>query len=146
MYTKKLHSIPEITMRFLAMLFLQAIILFYSIDACRILSMTFKTFCRSITIKNYRLAAMLIAYKNTWRISTSPEKRNKMSLLGAFSYIVFIPQIFFVVYDWWVYFTTGTAELCSSEETYLAIVGLYYIIAVCIKIKEADNFQKGKIW
>lgn len=32
-------------------------------------------------------AAMLIAYKNTWGISTSPEKRNKMSLLGAFSYI-----------------------------------------------------------
>lgn len=125
---------------------MQILILIFSIGACRVLSMTFKTFSRTITIKNNRLAAMLIAYRNTWGISTSAEKRNKMSLLGAFSYMVFVPQIFFLVYDWWVYFTTGVAEQCSSEKTYLAIVGLYYAIAVSIKIKEADNFQKGKIW
>lgn len=101
-------------MRFLAMLFIQALTLIYLIGACRILSMTFKTFSRSITIKNHKLAALLIAYRNTWNIATSAEKRNKMSLLGVFSYIV--------------------------------VAGLYYAIAVSIKIKEADNFEKGKIW
>ncbi|MDE6759336.1 MAG: hypothetical protein K2J90_01510 [Lachnospiraceae bacterium] len=133
-------------MRFLAMLFMEVLILIYSIGACRVLSMTFKTFSRSITIKNKKWAAILIAYKNTWGIATSAKNRNKISLLGVFSYIVFFPQAFFFAYDWWVYFTTGVTELCSAEKTYLSVVGLYYIIAVSIKIKEADNFEKGKIW
>ena len=75
-----------------------------------------------------------------------PKKRKKMSLLGAFSYIVFLPQIFFLAYNCWIYFTTGVTEPCSAEKTYLSIAGLYYIIAVSIKIKEADNFRKGNIW
>lgn len=133
-------------MRFLAMLFMEILILIYSISACRVLSMTFKTFGRSITIKNNKWAAMLIAYKNTWGIATSAPNRNKISRIGIFSYMVFFPQPFFFAYDWWVYFTTGVAELCSAEQSYLLVVGLYYMIAVSIKIKEADNFEKGKIW
>ena len=130
------------------MLFMQILILRFSIGACRVLSMTFKTFSRSITIKNNKLSSMLIAYKNTWGIATSAEKRNKMSLLGAFSYILFFPQIVFIVYDWWVYFTTGVPALWATEaeETYLVAAGLFYAIAVSIKIAEADRFQKGKIW
>lgn len=62
--------------------------------------MTFKTFSRSITIKNKKLVAMLIAYKNTWGIETSAKKRNEMSLLGAFSYVIFLPEIVFLAYDW----------------------------------------------
>ncbi|MCI8509418.1 MAG: hypothetical protein HFJ06_12785 [Lachnospiraceae bacterium] len=133
-------------MRFLVMLFMEILILIYSIGACRVLSMTFKTFGRSITIKSNKWAAMLIAYKNTWGIATSAQNRNKISLIGIFSYMVFFPQIFFLVHDWWVYFTTGVIEPSSAEKTYLSVVGLYYIIAVSIKIKEADNFEKGKIW
>ena len=133
-------------MRFLAMLSLKALILIFSIGACRILSMTFKTFSRSIIIKNRRLAILLIAYKNTWGITTSAEKRNKMSLLGAFSYMVLFPQIVYLVYDCWAFITTGVAEYCQAEETYLAVAGLYYLIEVSIKIKEADRFRKGKIW
>lgn len=108
--------------------------------------MTYKSFGRSILIRNFRLAAMLIAYKNTWGIATDAEKRNKMSLLGLFSYIVFLPQIYFLLYDWWAYFTMGAAEPCSSEKTYIVIAGLYYAIAVSIKTKEADSFKKGKFW
>lgn len=132
-------------MRFFAMLCLQIITMYFFIGACRILSMTFKTFSRSITIKNKKLATLLIAYKNTWGITTSPQKRNKMSLLGAFSYIVFLPQIVFLGYDLWIYFTTGVAKFCYAEETYLAGAGLYYIIAVSVKITEADKYNKGKI-
>lgn len=132
-------------MQFLAMLFIKLLILYLSMGACRVLSMTFKTFSRSITIKNSKLAAIFIAYKNTWGITTSAKKRNKMSLLGAFSYIVFFPQIFFLAYNCWGYFTTGLTELSSAEETYLLIAGFYYIIAVSIKITEANNFSKGKI-
>lgn len=56
---------------------------------CRINAMTFKSLSRSITIKNEKLAGMLIAYKNTWGISTSVNKRNKLSMLGMISYLYF---------------------------------------------------------
>ncbi len=130
----------------LAMLFLTALILYFMIGACRILSMTFKTFSRSITIKNRKLAAMLIAYKNTWGIATSANKRNKMSLLGLFSYVILLPQIVFFAYDWWFLITTGVATLCEAGKTYLVVVGWYYMIAVCLKINEANKFNKGEIW
>lgn len=131
----------------LVKLFMTALILTGFIGSCRILSMTFKTFSRSITIKNRKLAAMLIAYKNTWAISTSPEKRNKMSLLGAFSYIVFLPEIAFLAYDWWVFIKTGVVLFCcSAEETYLALAPWFYAIGLSLKITEADRFRKGKIW
>lgn len=133
-------------MRFVAMLCVQGLVLILLGGACRILSMTFHTFCRTITIKNQKLAKMLIARKNTWGIATGREKRNRMSLLGIFSWLVFFPQIFFVAYDSWVYFTTGVVEVCPAEEIYLAVAGPYYIVAMIIKIKEADNFEKGKIW
>lgn len=133
-------------MRFVAMLCVQSLVLILLVGACRILSMTFQTFSRTITIKSHKLAKILIARKNTWGIATSRDKRNRMSLVGAFSWLVFFPQIFFLIYDLWVYFTTDVVAVCPAEQTYLIVVGLYYIIAISIKIKEADNFEKGKIW
>lgn len=133
-------------MDILVMLFMTALILYFMIGACRILSMTFKTFSRSITIKNRKLAAMLIAYKNTWGIATSADKRNKMSLLGLFSYVIFLPQIVFLAYDWLFLITTGVMTQCEAEKTYLAVIGWYYAIAVCLKINEANKFKKGEIW
>lgn len=133
-------------MKIIVMIGMAAVILWLMVGACRILSMTFKTFGRSITIKNERLAAMLIAHKNTWGIATSREKRNKMSLLGIFSYIIFSPEIFFIGYDFWVYMTTGVVEQCSIEKTYLIFAGIYYIVCISIKIIEANKFEKGEIW
>ncbi len=133
-------------MRFVAMLCVQSLVLILLVGACRILSMTFQTFSRTITIKSHKLAKILIARQNTWGIATSRDKRNRMSLVGAFSWLVFFPQIFFLIYDLWVYFTTGVVAVCPAEQTYLIVAGLYYIIAISIKIKEADNFEKGKIW
>lgn len=110
--------------------------------------MTFKTFSRSVTIKNRKLAAMLIAYKNTWGIATSADKRNKMSLSGLFSYMIFLPEIAFLAYDWRICITTDVVPLwpCPAEGTYLAVAGWYYIIAVSLKINEANKFKKGEIW
>lgn len=133
-------------MDILVMLFMTALILYFMIGACRILSMTFKTFSRSITIKNRKLAAMLIAYKNTWGIATSADKRNKMSLLGLFSYVILLPQIVFFAYDWWFLITTGVMTQCEAGKTYLVVAGWYYMITVCLKINEANKFNKGEIW
>lgn len=133
-------------MRLLAWMFMTMIVLYFSIGACRVLSMTFDTFSRSITIKNDKLARLLIAYENTWHIATSAEKRNKMSLVGLVSYILFSPQIPFLVYDLWIFFTTGVVEWCSAEETYIIVMTFYYIIAVLLKIHEANKFEKGDIW
>lgn len=133
-------------MKIFAMIFMTIILLWLLIGSCRILSMTFKTFSRSVTIKNEKLAEMLIAHKNTWGIATSAEKRNKMSWLGIFSYLIFLPEIFFIGYDWWIYITTGMVGVCSAEETYLSIAGIYYIIAISRKITEANKFDKGEIW
>ena len=130
----------------LAMLFMTALILYFMTGACRILSMTFKTFSRSVTIKNRKLAEMLIAYKNTWGIATSTDKRNKMSLLGLLSYMIFLPEIVFLAYDWWFLITTGVMTQCEAEKTYLAVAPLYYIIAMLLKINEANKFNKGEIW
>ena len=112
----------------------------------RSISMTFKTSSWSITIKNNRLAELLIAEKNTWGIATDSRKRNKMSLLGIISYIVFLPQIAFMPYNWWVYIKTGSGQWCDAEQTYLWIAMLYYFIAASIKLKEAIKYSKGEIW
>lgn len=82
-------------MRFLTMLFFKILILYFSIGACRVLSMTFKTFCRSITIKSNKLAAMFIAYKNTWGIATDAKKKKEnVTVRGIFIYR-FSPADFF---------------------------------------------------
>ena len=133
-------------MRSLAGIILTGFRLTLAIGACRILSMTFKSFTRSITIKNNRLAAILIAYKNPWGIVTSVKKRNKMSLLGIFSYMVLIPYIFFIGYDFLVYFTTGVFVWCLAERVYLKIAAIYYMITIVIKLVEANKFNKGGIW
>lgn len=132
-------------MRFLAMIFLTVITLICFIGSCRIHSMTFKTFSRSITIKNRKLATMLIAHKTTWG-TTSAKKRNEMCLLGVFSYAIFIPEIIFLVYDWYIFIKTGVVEHCSEEKTYLVVVVWYYVAGLVIKIKEAEKFKQGKIW
>lgn len=113
---------------------------------CRETSMTFNTFSRSITIKNNRLAELLIAEKNTWGIATDPRKRNTMSLLGVISYMVFLPQIAFIPYDWWVFIETGSGQWGDAEQAYMAAVILYDVIALSIKLKEAIKFSKGEIW
>ena len=112
----------------------------------RIISMTFKTSGKSITIKNEKLAELLIAEKNTWGIETDPGKRNKMSLLGVISYMIVLPQIAFLPYNWWVYMKTGSGQWCEAEQFYLWTAMLYYLIALSIKLKEAIKFQKGDIW
>lgn len=112
----------------------------------REISMTFKTFSRSITIKNDKLAEILIAEKNTWGIATDPRKRNKMSLWGVISYMIFFPQIVFMPYNWWVYIETGSGQWCEAEQSYLCLAMLYYIIVWFIKLKESIKFSKGEIW
>lgn len=112
----------------------------------RIISMTFKTHSRSITIKNDKLANMLIAEKNSWGIATDPGKRNRMSLLGILSYMIFLPQIVFIPYNWWIYMKTGSGQWCEAEQSYLYNAMLFYAIALSIKLKEAQKFTKGEIW
>ncbi len=133
-------------MRFLCMFLMKTFILGGCFGACRIISMTFRSFSRTITIKNRKLASLLIAYKNTWGISTSPEKRNKMALAGVLSYIVLLPQFAFLAYSWPAYTATGSVELCSPEKTYHVLAGIYYIIALLINISEANKFNKGELW
>lgn len=130
---------------FLAMIYMTVITLICFIVSCRIHSMTFKTFSKKITIKNKKLAAMLIAEKTTWGTTTSAKKRNEMSLLGVFSYAIFMLEIIFLIYDWYVFIKTGVVERCSEEKTYLVIVVWYYCAGLFIKIKEAEKFKKGKI-
>ena len=112
----------------------------------RIISMTFQSSGKSITIKNEKLAELLIAEKNTWGIATAPAKRNKMSLLGVISYLIFLPQIAFLPYNWWVYMKIGAGQWCEAEQFYLWTAMLYYLIALSIKLKEAIKFHKGDIW
>ena len=108
----------------------------------RIISMTFQSSRRSITIKNVKLAELLIAEKNTWGIETDPGKRNKMSLWGVISYILVLPQIAFLPYNWWVYIKTGSGQWCEAEQSYLRTAMMYYMIALIIKLREAIKFQK----
>lgn len=131
---------------FLAMIYLTVMTLICFIGSCRIHSMTFKTFSKKITNKNRKLATMLIADKTTWGTKTSAKKRNEMSLLGVFSYVILIPEIIFLVYDWYVFIKTGVVEQCSEEKTYLVIVVWYYCAGLLIKIKEAEKFKRGEIW
>ena len=113
---------------------------------CRINAMTFRTFGRSITIKNKKIARALIAEKNTWGIETSVEKRNRMSVLGVISYILLLPEIAFVIYDWWIFVSTKIAEQVWAEELYIIVTVWFYVVAISINIVEADRFRKGKIW
>ena len=112
----------------------------------RIISMTFNTFSRSITINNDRWAEVLIAEKNTWGITTDPDKRNKMSIWGVIGYLVFLPQIIFMPYHWWRYIRTGSGQWCEPELFYLWVAMLYYAIALTVKLREANKFSKGDIW
>lgn len=112
----------------------------------RINAMTFKSFCRTITIKNEKMARILIAYKNTWGIATSIDKRNKMSIKGIISYILFFIEICFVLYDWWIFINTGVAENCSIEKNYIIMSIFFYLIALSTNIVEGDKFKKGKLY
>lgn len=114
----------------------------------RIISMTYKAFSKSITIKNAELAEVLIAEKNTWgnEIAADPNKRNKMSLWGIIGYMLLLPQIVFLLYNWRDYIQTGSGQWCEAEQSYCWSAMLYYIIALHIKRKEATKFNKGEMW
>lgn len=133
-------------MNFFLMLLATVMVPTWYIFPSRIISMTFNSFSKSITIKNDKLAELLIAEKNTWGIATNPKKRNKMSLWGLIGYVVFLPQIVFLPYNWWIYIKTGIGEWCEAEKLYLAAATLYYLIALSIKLKEAIKFNKGEVW
>ncbi|MBD5465746.1 MAG: hypothetical protein HDR22_08005 [Lachnospiraceae bacterium] len=118
----------------------------FMIAACRMNAITFKSFTKTLTIRNRKIARILIAEKTTWGVSTSREKRNKMSILGIVSWIIFLPQAYFYVYDWWIFITTGVTKDFELENKYLAIAWLFYIIAVSIKDSESGKYRKGDIW
>lgn len=120
--------------------------LYCLIGASRVISMTFKTFRRSITIKNREMARVLIAYKNTWGIATSTNKRNKMRLLGVFAYMIVLPEIIFLICDWYIFVKTGAVGWCPGEEPYLALVTPYYVVGLLLNINEANKFSKDEIW
>lgn len=133
-------------MDFFLMLLVTVMVPTWYILPSRIISMTFNSFSKSITIRNVKWAELLIAEKNTWGIATNPNKRNKMSLWGLIGYMVFLPLIVFMPYNWWVYIKTGVGQWCEAEKLYLAAAMLYYLIALLIKLKEAIKFSKGEIW
>lgn len=85
-------------MDFFLMLLVTVMVPTWYILPSRIISMTFNSFSKSITIKNDKWAELLIAEKNTWGIATNSKKRNKMSLWGLIGYVVFLPQIVFMPY------------------------------------------------
>lgn len=120
--------------------------LYCLIGSSRVLSMTFKTFGRSIPIKNRKIANVLIAYKNTWGIATSANKRNKMCLLGVFAYMIVLPEIIFIICGWYIFIKTGVAGWCPGEEPYLALATPYYVVGLLHNINEANKFNKGEIW
>ncbi len=113
---------------------------------CRIISMTFNTFGRSITIKSDKLSKLLIAEKNTWGIATDSQKRNKMSLWGVIGYVMFLPQLVLIPYSWWFCIKTETRQWPEIAEGLLWISVLYYLIALMKNISEANRFRKGKVW
>ena len=133
-------------MNLILMLLVTGMVPAWYILPSRIISMTFHSFSKSITIKNPKWAKLLIAEKNTWGIATDPRKRNKMSLWGLIGYVVFLPQIVFMPYNWWVYMKTGTGEWCETEKFYLMAAMLYYLVALSVKLKEAIKFSKGEVW
>lgn len=125
------------------MLLVTIVLLPLMFEICKLNAMTFKTFGKSITIKNVALARILIADENLWRIKTSPDKRNKMSMSGIISYILFVPEIFFTIYDWWNYFSTGTTIYGAVEKNYFTVTMLFYVILLAKKTTEANKFNKG---
>lgn len=133
-------------MHFILMLLVTIMVPAWYIWPSRIISMTFNTFSRSITIKSDKWTKLLIAEKNIWGIATNPDKRNKMSIWGVIGYMVFLPQIVFMPYNWWNYLRTGSGQWCESERLYLWAAMLYYAIALIVKLKEAIKFRKGEIW
>lgn len=133
-------------MDFFLMLLVTVMVPTWYILPSRIISMTFNSFSKSITIKNDKWAEVLIAEKNTWGIATNPKKRNKMSLWGLIGYVIFLPQIVFMPYNWWFYIKTGSGQWCEAEKLYLAVTMLYYFVALFIKMKEAIKFSKGEVW
>lgn len=133
-------------MDFFLMLLVTVMVPTWYILPSRIISMTFNSFSKSITIKNDKWAELLIAEKNTWGIATNPKKRNKMSLWGLIGYVIFLPQIVFMPYNWWFYIKTGSGQWCEAEKLYLAVTMLYYFVALFIKLKEAIKFSKGEVW
>lgn len=133
-------------MDFLWMLLVTVMIPVWYILPSRIISMTFDSFSRSIPIKSDKWAELLIAEKNTWGIATNPEKRNRMSLWGLIGYVLLLPQLVFMPYNWWVYMKTGVGKWCEAEQSYLTAAMLYYFIVLSIKLKEAIKFSKGEVW
>ena len=133
-------------MDFFLMLLVTVMVPTWYILPSRIISMTFNSFSKSITIKNDKWAELLIAEKNTWGIATNSKKRNKMSLWGLIGYVIFLPQIVFMPYNWWFYIKTGSGQWCEAEKLYLAVTMLYYFVALFIKMKEAIKFSKGEVW
>lgn len=133
-------------MPLLAIVLMTVLKLYCLIGSSRVLSMTFKTFGRSITIKNRKMASVLIAYRNTWGIATSANKRNRMCLLGVFAYMIVLPEIFFLICDWYIFVKTGVLGWCPGEEPYLALVTPYYVVGLLFNINEANKFSKGEIW
>ena len=133
-------------MNLFMMLLVTVMIPIWYIWPSRIISMTYKSFSKSITIKNKKLARMLIAEKNTWGIATDVRKRNKMSLWGAISYLVFVlPQVVFRPYHWWIFIKTGSGKWCDAEQLYFVIATLYYVVALSVKLREAIKYSKGQV-
>lgn len=103
-----------------------------------------KSFTRTCTIRNRKLAETLIAEENLWGVSTSLDKRNKMSMLGIISYILFLPQIYFYIYNIWIFITTGAPRWCELEQVYITIIFFYYTITLYIKRSNPDDIKKEK--
>lgn len=133
-------------MHFFLMLLVTIMVPAWYILPSRTISMTYNTFSKSITIKNDKWAKLLIAEKNMWGITTEPEKRNKMSIWGLIGYMVLLPQIVFLPYNWWRYMRTGSGQCGELEQLYLWIAMLYYVVGLTVKLKEAIKFSKGEIW
>lgn len=70
-------------MDFIMTLLVTIMIPIWYIFPCRIISMTFNTFSRSITIKNDKWAKLLIAEKNVWGIATNPQKKEQDVNMGC---------------------------------------------------------------
>ncbi len=116
------------------------------IYVCRINAMTLKSFTRTYTIRNRKLARLLIAEENVWGVSTSRDKRNKMSMMGIVSYILFLPQIYIYIYNVWRFITTGDIMWSELEQRYVGIITAYYLITLSIKRVESVKYRKGEIW
>ena len=92
------------------------------------------------------MASVLIAYKNTWGIATSADKRNKMCLLGVFAHMIVLPEIIFLICEWYIFVKTGVVGWRPGEEACIALVTPYYVVGLLLNINEANKFSKGEIW